>query len=74
MIDGLLVQKHGLMVGKLTQPDGTEEPVTEARVTGMVLDQFYQKTQVMIGEAIAASELAALMKEKSSELAAANIR
>jgi hypothetical protein len=62
------------MAGTLTRPDGSKENLSEARVTGWVLDEFYQKTQVMIGEAIAASELTALMKKKSSELAAANIR
>jgi hypothetical protein len=34
----------------------------------MVLNEFYQKTQVMIGEAVASSELAAMIKEHSSEL------
>jgi hypothetical protein len=48
--------------------------MSEVQITAMVLDEFYQKTQVMIGEAIAASELATLMKEKSSELGTANIR
>jgi hypothetical protein len=43
----------------LTRPDGTKESLSEWRVTAMVLDEFYQKTQMMIGEAIAASGLVA---------------
>jgi hypothetical protein len=46
------------------------EGVSEAQLTGMVLDEFYQKTQVMIGEAIAASEVAAMLKAHASELPA----
>jgi S1-C subfamily serine protease len=74
IIDVLSKQQFGMMVGTVTRPDGSKENLSEARVTAMVLDEFYQKTQVMIGEAIAVSELTALMKEKSSELGAANIR
>jgi hypothetical protein len=38
----------------------------------MVLNEFCQKTQVMIGEAVAASELAAMIKEHSAELSLRN--
>lgn len=72
VIDSLSNQKFGLMVAEITSPDGTKQNVSEAQVTGMVLDQFYQKTQVMIGEAIASSELAAMIREHSSELFASN--
>jgi hypothetical protein len=34
----------------------------------MMLDEFYQKTQVMIGEAISASEVQDLITEKKKEL------
>lgn len=34
----------------------------------MVLEEFYEKTQVMIGEAISASELVAFLKEHAAEL------
>jgi hypothetical protein len=72
MIDGLTSQKFGLQIGTVTRPDGSKENLSEAQITGMVLDEFYQKTQVMIGEAIAGSELAAFISEHSSELPAAN--
>lgn len=52
----------------ITRPDGTRQPVSEAQLTGMVLNEFYQKTQVMIGEAIAGSELRAMLNEHDSEL------
>jgi hypothetical protein len=70
IIDALSKQNNGVMVGTLTRPDGSKENVSEARVTAMVLDEFYQKTQVMIGEAIAASEVAAMLKEHAAELPA----
>lgn len=71
IIDALLNRKSGIMFGEITHPDGTKEPLMESQVTGMVLEEFYEKTQVMIGEAIAASELTAMMKDHSSELPAA---
>jgi hypothetical protein len=40
----------------------------EAQVTAIVSDEFYQKTQVMIGEAIAAAELKSMIMEHSAEL------
>jgi S1-C subfamily serine protease len=68
-IDGLMKNKdQGFMIGTLTHPDGTTEQLSESYFTAAVLDEFYQKTQVMIGEAIAGSELAAMIKEHSSEL------
>jgi hypothetical protein len=74
IIDALSVQQFGLIVGHLTAPDGSNQDLSEARVTGMVLDEFYQKTQVMIGEAVAASELAALLKEHAPDLPSQNGR
>lgn len=67
-IDGLMKQKFGLMVGTVTYPDGKTEQLSEAYVTAIVLDEFYQKTQVMIGEAVAGSEVTAVIKAHSSEL------
>jgi Trypsin-like peptidase domain len=67
-IDGLAQQNFGIMVAKLRKPDGTVEDLSEARITAMVLDEFYQKTQVMIGEAIEGSELSAMLREHASEL------
>jgi hypothetical protein len=70
IIDALSKQNSGFVIGSSTRPDGSKENLSEARVTAMVLDEFYQKTQVMIGEAIAASELVAMLKEHASELPA----
>jgi S1-C subfamily serine protease len=72
IIDLLASQGSGFMMGQLTRPDGSTQRLSEAQVTAMVLSEFYQKTQVMIGEAVAASELAAMIKEHSSELPATN--
>ena len=68
IIDALANQEYGLIVGTRRKPDGTIEQLSEAKVTAMVLGEFYQKTQVMIREAIAASELKAFMKEHSAEI------
>ncbi len=67
LIDQLSSQKSGFQ-WTLTQPDGTKQSVSEAQITAAILDEFYQKTQVMIGEAIAASEVAAMLEEHASEL------
>jgi len=67
LIDQLSAQKSGLQ-WTFTQPDGSKQNVSEAQITAAILDEFYQKTQVMIGEAIAASEVAATLKEHASEL------
>ena len=74
IIDSLAQQGSGLQVGTMTKPDGTKISVSEAQITAMVLDEFYQKTQVMIGEAIAGSELKAMLKEKETELRSAGIQ
>jgi S1-C subfamily serine protease len=71
IIDVFMNQKSGLMYGA-TQADGTKVQLTEAQLMAMVLNEFYQKTQVMIGEAIAASELVTMIKEHVSELPAAH--
>jgi len=73
IIDVLMNEKGGYMVGEVTHPDGSKEQLSESYITAVVLNEFYQKTQVMIGEAIAGSELAAMMKEHSSELSATNL-
>ncbi len=69
IIDALMNQKYGFMMGEIANPDGSKTRVSEAQVTGAVLQEFYQKTQVVIGEAIAGSELAAMIKEHAAELA-----
>lgn len=68
IIDALSNQQSGFMLGTVTHPDGTKQQLSEAQVTAMVLKEFYDKTQVMIGEAVAGSELAAMIREHSSEL------
>ena len=68
IIDGLAKTGSGLQLATHKRPDGQTESLSEAQITAMVLDEFYQKTQVMIGEAIAASEVASLMTERAAEL------
>lgn len=70
IIDALAKQQFGLMVGTRRTANGQTEQISEAQLTAMVLDEFYQKTQVMIGEAISASELKAVLREHASELPA----
>ena len=48
----------------LNKSDGTHENLSEGQITAMILEEFYQKTQIMIGEAISASEVAVLLKHK----------
>lgn len=71
IIDGLSKLNSGFMIGSQIKPDGTTQHFSEAQVTAMVLEEFYEKTQVMIGEAISASELTAFLKEKAAELPSA---
>jgi hypothetical protein len=68
IIDALSKIDFGVMLGQARNPDGSIKQVSESQVTAMVLEEFYQKTQVMIGEAIAVSELAAMIKEHASDL------
>jgi S1-C subfamily serine protease len=42
-------------------PDGTSRPVSQQEAIGLVLEEFYDTVQVMIGEAISVSELKALI-------------
>lgn len=41
----------------MTMPDGTRRRITDQEATAMVLEEFYNTVQVMIGEAISVSEL-----------------
>ncbi len=72
IIDALLSPRGGIGFGEITRPDGSKQPIMESQVTAMVLNEFYEKTQVMIGEAVASSELAAMIKAHSSELPTPN--
>jgi hypothetical protein len=55
---------------KIRNADGTTKEVgySEAQMAAIILDEFYQKTQIMIGEAISASEVNAMLKEHTQEL------
>jgi Trypsin-like peptidase domain len=50
--------------------DAQGKPVTisEAQIVSAVLEQFYNTTQVMIGEAISVSELRAFIKKRQAEV------
>lgn len=67
IIDQLATQQSG-MQWTMNLPGGGTKNVSETQITAAILDEFYQKTQVMIGEAIAASELAAMIKEHAAEI------
>jgi S1-C subfamily serine protease len=51
-----------------TDANGKKIDLLDQQVIGMMLEEFYQKTQVMIGEAISASELRAFLAEKGRDL------
>jgi S1-C subfamily serine protease len=52
----------------VTLPDGTKKGVSNEEAASMVLQQFYDTVQVMIGEATSISELKAFLREKEGEL------
>lgn len=51
-----------------TLPDGTKHTLMNEQVTALALQEFYEVAQVMIGEAISASELRAFLREKEASL------
>lgn len=51
-----------------TLPNGTTVPLSQGQVAAIVLQEFYDTVQVMIGEATSVSELKSFMAEKASEL------
>lgn len=55
-------------VAEETLPDGTKKGISSEEASGMVLQQFYDTVQVMIGEATSVSELKAFLRAKESEL------
>ncbi len=59
--------RGGMSSGMFTTTDATGHTKTlmDMQVVGMILQQFYQTTQVMIGEAISASELRTFVREQS---------
>jgi S1-C subfamily serine protease len=66
-ITALSNNKSGLMYGG-TDEHGAQVQFSEGQIVGMVLEQFYKTTQVMIGEAISLSELSAFIASKEAEL------
>jgi S1-C subfamily serine protease len=54
------------------QPDGTYKGITDEEVIARVLEEFYNKVQVNIGEAVSVSELREFLKDHSNQLPAAH--
>lgn len=52
----------------LTFPDGTSRNVSQEEMVGMILDEFYNTVQFVIGEATDVSELKGFLKDKEKEL------
>jgi len=59
-----------MTAGGVTQtlPDGTKRSLSNEQVTALALQNFYEVSQVMIGEAISVSELRAFLREKEASL------
>jgi S1-C subfamily serine protease len=51
-----------------TMPDGTKRGISSEEASGLVLQQFYNTVQVMIGEATSVSELKLFLKDKEHDL------
>jgi hypothetical protein len=66
-IDALNANKSGIIY-QAKDDNGNQINFSEAQVVGLVLEQFYKTTQVMIGEAISVSELRSFIKEKQAEV------
>lgn len=56
----------------IKQADGTYKGVSDQEVIATVLEEFYTKVQVDIGEAVSVSELRAFLHEHAAELSSAN--
>jgi S1-C subfamily serine protease len=52
----------------VTLPDGTKRGISNEEAASLVLQEFYDTVQVMIGEATSVSELKAFLREKEGEL------
>ena len=55
-------------VATRTMPDGTTHGISSEEASGLVLQQFYDTVQVMIGEATSVSELKAFLTEREGTL------
>jgi S1-C subfamily serine protease len=56
-----------------TLPDGTARKVSDQEVLSRVLEEFYTKVQVDIGEAVSSSEIRAFLKSHANELSLPDI-
>jgi S1-C subfamily serine protease len=66
---------HGASLGgrfSERQADGTSRGISDEEVIARVLEEFYNKVQVDIGEAVSASELRKFLKEKAVDLSSPN--
>jgi S1-C subfamily serine protease len=73
VIDDLQKPRGGIYSGfSRTDANGTKTDLSDSQVVGAMLQEFYYRTQVMIGEAISVSELQTLISEKQSELGSLN--
>jgi S1-C subfamily serine protease len=54
------------------QPDGTSRGISDQEVIARVLEEFYNKIQVDIGEAVSVSELRKFLHEHESEISKVN--
>jgi len=52
----------------VTLPDGTQKGLSDEEASSLVLQQFYDTVQVMIGEATSVPELRSFLREKEGEL------
>jgi S1-C subfamily serine protease len=69
-IKTLQTNKGGFYNGlQATDAAGHTEPISNDAAIGIMLGEFYDRTQVMIGEAISVSELRNFLAEKRKELA-----
>jgi hypothetical protein len=68
LIEGLTKSNVSISSGVVqTLPDGTRRALGQHEVTALVLQEFYNTVQVMIGEATSVSELKQFIREKESE-------
>jgi S1-C subfamily serine protease len=56
------------------QADGTYKGISDQEVIARVLEEFYKKVQVDIGEAVSVSELRKFLKEHAKELETGRVR
>lgn len=67
IIEALSKNKYGMMYNG-TDANGQPKSFSEAEIVAAVLQDFYNGTQVMIGEAIAVSELRSFLSQHEVEL------